>query len=166
MRPAVALVAAMLLGAAAPPPAVAPPAAPAAPAPPSPEQWGIITNLPGGSCGAKSPSVGGIDFDIALSPSNIISMVVGNAGWKIEPRTYDVLIRLDDFEPFAFSMVGRGPALIGEIPPDFRAEFLTAGKVGFRFNQTDYTIAVRNLSGVVARLETCVDAKRAAKPGK
>ena len=32
---------------------------------------------------------------------------------------------------------------------------MTAGKIGFRFNETDYVIPVRNLSGVVARLQTC-----------
>jgi len=162
---AAALVAALLLGAAAPPPAAPPPAAPPpAPAPPpGPEQWSIVTNLPGSSCGAKAPPGAGIDLVITLSPGHHVAMILGNPAWKIEPRTYDLLVRLDDFPPFAYSMAGQGPGLMGEIPREFRAEFMTAGKIGFRFNETDYTIPVRNLSGVVARLETCVEARRASQ---
>ena len=165
MKPAAALVAAVLLAAAAPPPVAAPGPAPAA-LPPGPEQWAIVPNMPNGSCGAKAPTQGGVDLDLLLSPHGDVSMILGSPGWKIEPRTYDLVVRLDDLAPFTFAMRGQGPGLFGVVPADFRAEFMTAGKIGFRFNETDYTIPVRNLSGVVARLQTCIDAKMAAQPGK
>jgi hypothetical protein len=163
VTPLAALAAALVLGAAAPPPAAEPaPAGGSLDAPIRPEQWGIVTSLPGNACGAKAPNENGLDLNIALSPGNTISLIIGNPAWRIEPHAYEVIMQLDEFPPFTYSMVGQGPALIGEIPADFRAEFMTAGKIGIRFNGATYSVPVRNLSGVVARLQTCVEAKRAA----
>jgi hypothetical protein len=152
-----------VLGAAAPPPAQGP-SEPAAV--PQPEQWGIVTSLPGDNCGAKAPTVNGVDLNIMLAPNKALSLILGNPAWKIEARTYEVVMKLDDLDPFTFSMHGQGPALIGEIPPGFRAEFLTAGKIGFHVGGVDYAVQVRNLTGVVARLETCVEARQASDKQK
>jgi hypothetical protein len=151
-------IAALLLGAAAP----GETSAPAAP-PPAPEEWGIVTNLPSGGCGAKAPAVEGAELSLALARDNSVSILLAGPGWRIAPQTYEVIMRLDDLVPFTFTMHGEGPALIGVVPPDFRAELMTAGKIGFHFNGKDYTIAVRNLAGVVDRLDTCVAARRAAE---
>jgi hypothetical protein len=157
---------ALLLAAAGPPPA-----APAATAPPpetpvAPDQWGIIANLPDGSCGARLPPAVGLNFDIMLAPDNSVSIILGNATWKNATRTYEVIMRLDDFQPFGYSMLGKGPALIGAIPPEFRAEFMTAGRISIGFNGGDYTMHVHDVAGVVARLDTCVQARRAASAAK
>jgi len=149
---------AVLLGAAGPAETPVPAAAP-----PGPEQWGIVTNLPGGLCGAKAPAVEGAELSLALSRDNSLSMFLAGPGWKIQPQTYEIVMQLDDLAPFAFTMHGEGPALVGEVPRDFRAELMTAGKIGFNFNAKTYTIAVRNLAGVVDRLDTCIQARKAAE---
>ena len=158
---------ALLLAAAGPPPAAPPPTpTPAPETPVAPDQWGIIANLPDGSCGARLPPNTGINFDIMLAPDNTISIILGNAAWKHETRAYEVIMRLDDFQPFGFSMLGRGPALIGAIPREFRAEFMTAGRISIGFNGGDYTIHVHDVAGLVARLDTCVQARRASGAAK
>lgn len=160
---------ALLLAAAGPPPPAPPAATTPAPAPEAavtPDQWGIIANLPDGSCGARLPPTTGLNFDIMLAPDNAISIIVGNAAWKNETRAYEVIMRLDDFQPFGFSMLGKGPVLIGAIPPEFRAEFMTAGKISIGFNGGDYTVHVHDVAGLVARLDTCVQARRASGAAK
>lgn len=159
---------ALLLAAAGPPPAATAPSTPA-PAPEAavtPDQWGIIANLPDGSCGARLPPTAGLNFDVMLAPDNSVSIILGNAAWKNQTRTYEVIMRLDDFQPFGFSMLGKGPALIGAIPPEFRAEFMTAGKISIGFNGSDYTVHVRDVAGLVERLDTCVQARRASGAAK
>jgi len=149
---------AVLLGAAGPAEIPVPAAAP-----PGPEQWSIVTSLPGGLCGAKAPAVEGAELSLALARDNSLSMFLAGPDWKIQPQTYEIVMQLDDLAPFTFTMHGEGPALIGEVPRDFRAELVTAGKIGFNFNGRTYTIAVRNLAGVVDRLDTCIQARKAAE---
>jgi hypothetical protein len=151
-------IAALALGAAAP----AEPPAPAAPAP-TPEQWAMVPDLPGGLCGAKAPAVDGAELSLALSRDNSLSMFLSAPDWKIQPQTYQIIMQLDELDPFTFTMHGQGPALLGEVPREFRAELVSAGKIGFHFNGKAYTILVRNLAGVVDRLDTCIQARKAAE---
>ena len=148
----------LLLGAAAPAEAPAPAAAP-----PEPAQWAILPDLPGGLCGAKAPAEDGAEISLALSRDNSVSLFLAGKDWKIQPQTYEIIMQLDDLAPFTFTMHGEGPALVGEVPREFRAELLTAGKIDFHFNGKEYSIAVRNLAGVVDRLDTCIQARKAAE---
>ena len=93
-------------------------------------------------------------------------IIFGSDGWKLERDTYDVPIQLDDAAPVTANLFGNGKALIGQIPPALSAGFMMAGKIGFHFNQTDFTIPVRDLSAVVARLELCVAGQRPENKAK
>ena len=94
-------VAALALGAAAPAETPSPAAAP-----PGPEQWGIVTNLPGGLCGAKAPAVDGAELSLALSRDNSLSIFLAGPDWKIQPQTYEIVMQLDELDPFTFTMHG------------------------------------------------------------
>jgi hypothetical protein len=153
MKPAAIIVGCVLLGAATP-----------ATTTPAPEDWTVIATIKGGGCAAKAPLVDGVNFGISLAPNGTLELIFGNDAWKIEKDYYDVRIRLGDAEEAPLTMFGNGPSLVGPFPLEKRQALLAAGKIGFSFFQKDFTVPLRDLPAVVARLETCIAQRHAENP--
>ena len=65
-----------------------------------------MTNLPGGLCGAKAPAADGAELSLALSRDNSLSIFLAGPDWKIQPQTYEIVMQLDELDPFTFTMHG------------------------------------------------------------
>jgi hypothetical protein len=158
VTPARIVLGCLLLGATTPAPADPPAAAP--------EDWTVVATPSDRGCAAKTPPVDGIMFGLALSSGRALRIMFAGETWTLPKDLYKVPVRLDDQSAGDVNLFGNGKALIGLVSPEFKTALMSAGKIGFHFIQKDYSIPVRDLSGVVARLETCIAEHGTGTPAK
>jgi hypothetical protein len=128
------------------------------------DDWKVIPTPIDGGCAAKSPPIDGLSLGIAMSRKLERRILFGKTNWNIEADRYEVPIKIDDLPPAVSFMRGKNKALIGPVPDALTDSFPKAQKIGFHFYDQDYTIPVRDLDKVLAKIESCVAEQAAAHP--